>query len=1448
MVKSSGFYPLTHPQKAIWYTDKFYPGTGISNIISTMRLRKDIDFTVLEQAINYVVKYNEGLRLRILEGGTGYRQYVAPYRYHRLKIVDFSTRGGWKAFLQWLEEQARIPLESIDSDLFEFVLGRIGEGDGVLFMKTHHTITDAWSMILVGQQINDYYFKIKAGIEPDDPHYPSYLDYIELESQYEQSEEFKVSREFWNSKFATLPEPSSLRPAKNVFGSCESRRESFALSRELTDRINEYAKELGVSVFILFLSVLAVYLHRILDQEDIVIGTPILNRPTIKEKTTIGMFVETIPVRLFVNEELGFEGFVQKVVEEWRQLRSYRYPYNLLLEDIREKHKATGNLYDIMLSYQNARFDSSLSFETDYYSNGSETSSLLIHVSDRENVGQLSLEIDYQTALFDEKDVEIIFNHLQNLLTDALGTPSKKLYELDFITAAERQHLLDQVNTTQADYPHEKTIQQLFEEQVTRTPQKTALVFGSDTLTYDDLNRQANRYARLLRYRGVGPGTIVGLMVDRSLDMMIGLMAILKAGGAYLPLDPAHPAERIHYTLEDSGTKLVLTQPHLVARIKDHECIVLGDTTDLADQDSNPGIINIPSDLAYVLYTSGSTGKPKGVMVEHQSVVNFFTAMDREINLDEKTMLSVTTICFDIFVFESLLPLVRGLTVVIADEEQQLVPWKLKELIQTRRVNIIQTTPSRMLMLTSDKEFVSGLQSVTDIILGGEPLPANLVARLKEHTSARIFNGYGPTEATVYSTFKDVTEDTVITIGHPVANYQAYILDKRLNPVPRGFTGELYISGEGLARGYLNRPELTSERFIPNPFRPGERMYRTGDLAVWDQDYNINFAGRKDHQVKIRGYRIELEEIEQVLRDHGQISDAAVVVKKDETDTQYLCAYLIADSTLTVSSLHRYLAEFLPEYMIPSAFVTLDEMPVNPSGKVCRQTLLNMPDTPVTSSTVYCEPRNEVDEILAQEWASILRTSPVGIDDNFFELGGDSLKIVRILVSLLPYNWDLTAKDFYRYQTIRSLSDKIRGVADEVNWDSDIKEIAVVPFTHDPDNICIGPERTEPGNVLLTGATGYLGSHLLRDLLTMTGAEIYCLVRGSSQTDADLYLASVLDFYFPGEIKPTDLKRVHVYPGDITLPNWGLDDVQFNELSQVIDTVFHSAAKVRHYGGYEEFERVNVNGTRSIIEFCLRGNKRMHYVSTISVSGYYLVRQNLDHTVFTENDFYIGQHYYENVYVRSKFEAENLILQHMAKGLNATIHRIGVVSGRYTDGKFQTNIHDNALYNRLRSIIGLGIVQDEYHNLELELSPVDYCSRAIVLLSGIEESNRHIFHVFNHKTMHLTDLIDAAGKCGYPIVSMPQEDYEARIKEIHTDPCQRELLMGIINDFSINRSIGLQSFPIIDSSVTVEYLRQLGFEWPQISRGYIERLIRYMESIGFIVNKDGGSGVSSVIA
>lgn len=1433
MVKSPVFYPLTQPQRGIWYTEKFYPHTGITNILGTMSQKGYIDFDLLSKAINLTIKYNDGLRLRIIEDSKGPLQYVAEHQDMDFELLDFSDQNGWDGLREWIDHERRIPFTLGHSVPYKFALFKISEDEGGMFFKGHHCIVDAWAITLMVNQINNYYSQLLKGIEPDPIVCPSYIEYIESELLYCESDEFFKSKEFWNNKFSTIPELTALKTRKQRFDSCEAERKTFFISKELTTQINQYAEDLGVSVFVLMSAILAIYLHKVLDRNDIIIGTPLLNRPGMKEKLTIGMFIETVPFPINVNPNWDFETFILQLSQVWRELRKHRYPYPLLLEDIRSRQKLSSNLYDIMLDYQNAKFDN-FGFKMEPFFSGSEASSLCFHISDRENTGQLRVDIDYQVDLFAEQEIIALYGHLINICQQGINNPKQKITDFQLLDAQEREFLIYGVNNTKVEYPENCTVQDLIEKQAALSADKTAVICGDNSLTFTELNKWSNRLARLLREQGVSRGNIVALMTNRSIEMIVGMAAILKAGAAYLPLDPNYPLERAQFMLEDSGASLLLTNISVDTSLYNIPCIDLRNTSSLPIDNSNLDNLNKPSDLAYVIYTSGSTGKPKGVMIEHRSVCNFFTAMNCCLDLREKTILSVTTMSFDIFVFESLLPLALGLTTAIANEEEQLNPLALKRFIISNQVNILQTTPSRMSLLMLDDEFMKGLDSLTDIILAGEPLPEDLLSRLKACTSARIFNGYGPTETTIYATFADLTDKNDVNIGTPIANTQVYILDNFLNPMPKDIPGELYISGAGVARGYLNRPDLTAEKFVPNPFVPNSIMYRTGDLAKWGFDNSIYFIGRRDSQVKLRGYRIELGEIEQTLLAHERISDAVVLLQRDD-NSEYLVAYCVADSDLEASSIREYLSHYLPEYMIPSYYVFLSEMPLDPNGKTNRKALLELAVDLEPTYQSYQPCRNEVDEILANAWSEVLQVEQVGIDDNFFDLGGDSLKIVRILISVLPYNWDLTARDFYLYQTIRQLSDKIRGIHVDDSWDTTAeKEFSQVPVRQTCDDIIqLSDTRKDFGSILLTGATGFLGAHLLKELLETTDTDIYCLIRGTSPNDAEARLYRTLDFYFPSLTESED-KRIHVLCGDITEDNWGLSSDQYSLLTRQIQTVFHCAAKVRHYGGYTEFEKVNVEGTRTIINFCRNHQKTMHYISTTSVSGRYLVKQNLGDVTFTENDFYIGQHYYENVYVRSKFEAENLILKAMHEGLNGTIYRIGLLTGRYTDGCFQANIHDNAFYNRIKSIIQLGVIPDNFENQELELSPVDYCSRAIILLAGLPESDKHIFHIFNHKTLTVGKFIEAVGNYGYKIQCCNRSEFEQYIRSILSDPKRSADLTGIINDLILNKTIGLQDSPETDSSITIRYLSLLGFEWPEITFEYINKLLEHMQSVGFI--------------
>lgn len=555
--------------------------------------------------------------------------------------------------------------------------------------------------------------------------------------------------------------------------------------------------------------------------------------------------------------------------------------------------------------------------------------------------------------------------------------------------------------------PH--MIHELFESQALSTPNNTALILGEKSLSYKELNKRANQLAWKLREKGVQADRIVGIMVNRSFEMIIGILGVLKAGGAYLPIDPVYPADRIQFMLEDSSSHILLSQKKFIEGIHyEGDYINLDERDIYAGDDSNPAIINSSRDLAYVIYTSGSTGTPKGVMIEHGAVCNFIRGISEKIDFSEgKTILALTTISFDIFVMETLLPLSRGLSVVIADESQQKNPKLLNELIIQNHVDMLQSTPSGMQLLLRYDEELQGLKYLKEIMVGGEPFPTSLLERLKRLSNAKIYNLYGPTEATVWSTLKDVSLCSSINIGKPICNTQIYIVNEnnRLQPVTE--EGELCIAGDGLARGYLNRPELTEEKFVANPFNPGSKMYRTGDLAQWLPDGNIEFLGRIDNQIKLNGYRIELDEIEYQLLKHHSIKEAVVIAKEGKEGNKFLCAYFMSDIELQDTVLKEYLSKSLPQYMIPPYFMRLENFPLTPNGKMDRKCLPEIQNNEtygvneeqqITEDSEENEIEARVKTIIRASIDIQIQEDSINLKNRFSDFGIDSLLYIKIVV------------------------------------------------------------------------------------------------------------------------------------------------------------------------------------------------------------------------------------------------------------------------------------------------------------------------------------------------------------------------------------------------------------------------------------------------------------------
>ena len=1027
-------YNLTYPQKTIWYTEEVFKGTPISNITGTVIISKEVNFDFLSQAINIFVERNYNYRLRFMLDNKQIKQYVEPYKKFELKVVNVTTDLDLKKIEN---EISSTVFDIFNSFLYSFTLIKYPDNHGGFIYNAHHLISDAWTSGVTASEIIKIYGYLINGKETDDICYPSYTEYINSENEYLKSQRYIKDKAFWDNQFSTIPEIATLpgtSTVSNSESSCASQRKQFVINKDLINRISDFCKSNKISLYDFFMSVYAIYIGKVSGLDEFVIGSPILNRSNIREKHTCGMFINTVPVKIILDNQLSFADFVSKIASNFFDiLKHQKYQYLSILEDLRHKDNTIPNLYNILISYQNIRSTaqtSEIPFNINWIHNNNISDDIDIHIFDLNDTGSFNIAYDYRLSKYSENNIQEIHTRILNIINQVLSNAKLSLNDIEIITPDEKRVILSNFNDTKVSYNKDKTISTLIEEQALATPDRIAIAFENKEMTYKELNEKSNSLANLLRFKGIKPNDIVGIMVNRSFEMLVSILAVLKAGGAYIPIDPEYPQDRIEYMLNNSDAKYLLTFSKLDTKVNFERKIFveLDNTNVYASSSKHVNCVNLPNDSSYVIYTSGSTGTPKGVVLNHKALSNLTNYCKNYVEYLKdntyRTIASVTTISFDIFIFETLISLTCGLKVVIANEDEQNIPRLLNNLIEKYNISIIQTTPARMQIFVNNYAQIPALKNLKYITLAGEQLPITLANKLKEICGAKIYNGYGPSETTVFSTLTDVTNYETITIGKPLDNTQIYILDNNLNVLPIGSVGEIYIAGDGLGKGYLNRPDLTAKSFIPNPFLKGTLMYKTGDLGSYRPDGEILCLGRADNQVKIRGLRIELEEIEHKILDNKNITNCVVAKKTDSNSHEFLCAYYTAVNDIDINELRNHLSSALPKYMVPQFFMKLDALPYTPNGKVNRK-VLPLPK-PVKTVKQKIEPRNTLDKDLIDLIEQILDVKDININDSFLEIGGDSLSAITLCTALYDiYSIDVSVKEIFEHSNLMNLSDLI---------------------------------------------------------------------------------------------------------------------------------------------------------------------------------------------------------------------------------------------------------------------------------------------------------------------------------------------------------------------------------------------------------------------------------------
>jgi amino acid adenylation domain-containing protein/non-ribosomal peptide synthase protein (TIGR01720 family) len=1045
-------FPLSFAQARLWFLDQLEPGKPFYNISSALLLKGSLNLAALEQSLNEVIRRHEILRTSFATVDGQPVQVIEPNLKLTLNVQDLRQLPPieqQQTVQQLIAQSANQPFDLTQLPLLRVSLLHVGESEYVMLLVMHHIISDGWSMGVLIREMVALYKAYGAGKpSPLAEVTIQYADFAVWQRSLPEAIASQIT--YWKQQLSgnlpvlQLPTDRPRPPVQTFKGA----RQSLLLTKNLTPALKKLSQQENATLFVTLLAAFQTLLYRYTNQADICVGSPIANRNRVEIEGSLGVFVNTLVLRTDLAGNPTFRELLGRVREVALAAYSHQdLPFEKLVEELQPQRDLSRNpLFQVMFALQNAPMPEialeGLTIDTLNVETNRAQFDLSLAIV--ENSQGAIAEVEYSTDLFEAATIARMLKHFETLLEGIVANPDRCLSDLPILTASERQQLLVDWNDTFADYPKDCCIHQLFEAQVEQTPDAVAAIFDAQTLTYCQLNAKANQLAHYLRSLGVKPEQLVGVCVERSLEMMVGILGILKAGGAYLPLDSSYPSERLAFMLEDARIGILLTQQHLIEKLPQSRVAIACLDTDWEEisqhSQENPHTNVTAENLAYVIYTSGSTGTPKGVEITHQSLTNHSIAVAKAYQLQSSDrILQFGSISFDVSAEEIFPSWLSGATVVIRPEEI-LDFANFGQFLAPEKVTVVN------LPTTYWHEWVSYLvDSKTELpptlrlaIVGTEAVqPEQLVIWEKQvGNRVRWINAYGPTEATIGVTLYELTTSerqlSCVPIGRPIANTQIYILDSHLQPVPIGVTGEIYIGGDSLSRGYLNRPDLTAEKFILNPFERANsqslkpsRLYKTGDLARYLPDGNIQLIGRIDSQVKIRGFRIELGEIETILKQHPAVRDAVVLAQEESEKPNHkrLVAYIVAKETATTTvEMRDLLTKKLPNYMVPSGFVILEILPLLPNGKVDRNALLHLNLTPHEPETKFVEPSTTIEGVLAKIWAEVLRIEQVGIHDNFFELGGDSILSIQAIARANKAGLRLTPKQLFEHQTIAELA------------------------------------------------------------------------------------------------------------------------------------------------------------------------------------------------------------------------------------------------------------------------------------------------------------------------------------------------------------------------------------------------------------------------------------------
>ena len=1411
--------PLSYAQTGVYFECLKNPLSTIYNTACLLSYPAGTEADKLADVVKQVVEAHPELSVHFTTRGDAIIQTLEDSVVVEVPVTEMSDET-LKAYKQ---EYVR-PFNIQHAPLYRFEVVKTESGVHLL-MDVHHLVFDGGSADLFIRQINN----VLNGSPVEKEAY-TYFDFVADQRKAEDSDAFRASQQFFAEKLQTCEGASEI-PAdlpktdrQGVIGEAVCPIPFDALNAQLS------TLNAQLSTFItpahLLLAATSYVVSRYTNNREVYLCTVSSGRSNLKIAETVGMFVNTLALGINVSDDTVSD-FLRQTCENIDETLNHEdYPFARIAADF-DFRPAIAYAYQVGVLSQ-------------YSVGGKPVSQELLDL----NVPMFKINIkiedrgvvvEYDDSIYSDRLGQALAESIVTVAERMMAQPQLKVRQLSIVSKNQEEELHSLRQTATGDAPF-KFFHDCISHFAQAQPEHEALVAIDAKYTYKEMDEATNAIASGLHQRGVKERDRVALLLPRTSRLILSLFGVLKAGAAYIPCDPDYPADRVKLILEDSEARYIITTADRMDSVPADKAIDVEDLLKSQISNFKPQSSITPDDLAYLIYTSGSTGRPKGVMLRHEGICNYLyghpaNVFANAVLTDAKRMLSVTTISFDAALQDIGMCYYNGKTLILATEEQANNPLDLAHLINEQQINMVSGTPSRWQTWLTSPDFCEAIAKVNICRAGGEKFSDQLLTQMRSVTKARIFNCYGPTEITVASNNAELTNAELVTVGKPQLNVKEFIVDADGNELPAGVVGELYIGGRGVARGYNNLDEMTRERFVEYH---GERIYKSGDYAKWLPDGNIVILGRTDHQIKLRGLRIELGEIENVMLKVEGIKKVVILIRK-LNDKEHLCAYYTADHEIAPDALKAEISKSLTQYMVPTAYLQLKEMPMTPNGKTDVKAL---PEPQLAISSAYEEPANDTERTFCDIFAGILQMDRVGATDNFFELGGTSLVVTRVIIEADKVGMHVAYGDVFANPTPRQLATLItgetvsNGSAAEADPVSDYDYTAIDNLLQrNTLNAFRAGNRLPLGNVLLTGATGYLGIHILRELIDSDAENIYCLVRGKTQEKAESRLRTLLFYYFANSFKELFGSRLHVILGDVTEDLCAIvgDAVSIN-------TVFNCAAIVKHFSEGTEIEDVNIGGAQRCVDFCVKHGATLVHVSTASTRGLWVgdsmeALKDKQLTVFTEQRLYMGQ-YLGNKYIYSKFMAERLILDAVAlHGLTAKIMRVGNLAARSTDGEFQANFSTNSFMGRIRIYNMLGCCPYEMCNTGVEFSPINEVSRAIVLLATTPKDCT-VFHPYNIHTQFLGDVLSGLTTVGQGIRFVEQEDFQKAMDEAGQDPQKAKQMAALLAYKDVAH--GQKTSDVKrDNNYTTQVLYRLDFRWSPTSWDYVERMLTAIGGFGF---------------